>query len=67
MGPETKVFESNQQVPTIILYITNELIKSGEDSYNNLINLYKEHLKYGFDFPMEYYLSKDGSIKLEYE
>lgn len=50
-----------------VFKISNELIKSGEDSYNNLINLYKEHLKYGFDFPMEYYLSKDGSIKLEYE
>ena len=36
MGPETKVFESNQQVPTIILYITNELIKSGLNLVNKL-------------------------------
>lgn len=51
----------------MVYRIPNKLIESGEDSYNKLINLYKEHLKYGFDFPIAYYLSKDGSVELEYD
>lgn len=51
----------------IVYKIPNKLIASGEDSYKKLINLYKEHLKYGFDFPIEYYQSKDGSVLLEYD
>jgi len=36
MGLRNKSFESNQQVPTIILYIANELIKSGLNLVNKL-------------------------------
>lgn len=50
-----------------VFRITDNQLEKGKKQYLKLFNLYKEHTKYGFEFPLEYYLSATGEVELKEE
>jgi hypothetical protein len=50
-----------------VFRITDKQLDKGKKQYLELFNLYKEHKKYGFEFPLDYYLSATGEVELKEE
>lgn len=58
--------QTNKFNEVAVFAISNKQIDKGRLQYQQLFDLYKQHLKYGFDYPIEYYLS-DGAVELREE
>lgn len=61
------VVQTNKFNEVAVFKLTEKQIEDGKLQYQQLIELYKNHLKYGFDYPLEYYMSSDGAVELKEE